>query len=123
MDGRVAMVTAGVKGRYPNRDDFIDSPITIELIRFLLDGERLGKILHLCAAGVAPLWAVVYDVEKFAENHGVVVNGKLPDEWKKDVGRLIGAIVYFYGYVSDGEDDLQRLPKYFHYAANFRREC
>ena len=61
-------------------------------------------------------------MEDFAEKNDIVVNDKLPDEWKKDVGRLIGIIAYFHGYVSDSEEDLQQRPKYFHYAATFHRQ-
>lgn len=122
MEIRISMVKAGFLQRYKTRKDFIDDPTTAELVKLLFTGDRMERIMGFCALGEAPLLAVIHDVEEFAEKHGIVVDGKLPDEWKQDVGRLIGIIVYFHGYVSDKEDDLQQTPKYFHYASTFHKQ-
>ena len=132
VDGRVEMIKAGFCHRYTARKKFVaeKEEEIIELIKMLLQSERLERILTLCALGQAPLKAVVYDVEKFAEKHGKVKDGNLSEEWKQNVGMLIGTIVYFMGYASDGDkptdkEDLSKLPKppkYFHYAATFHKE-
>ncbi|SEA28177.1 hypothetical protein [Selenomonas ruminantium] len=124
--GRVAMIKAGFLARYSSRLKFIENSITTELIELLLRKDRLENILRFCASGHAPLKAVVDEIEVFAEKNNLVVNGRLPDEWKQDVGRLIGTIVYFFGYESDGDsiadkEDLQKVPTYFHYAAKFHK--
>ena len=72
--------------------DFIEDPKTDKLVRLLLQGDRIERIMSFCAVGQAPLRAVVYDVEGFAEKNDIVVDGKLPNEWKQDVGRLIDII-------------------------------
>ena len=126
---RVAMIKAGFLARYSSSIKFIENSLTIELIELLLQKDRLESILRFCASGHAPLKAVVDEIEVFAEKNNLVVNGRLPDEWKQDVGRLIGTIVYFLGYVSDGDkvedkENLHKLPKppkYFHYAATFHK--
>jgi len=122
METRISMIKTGFLQRYKTRKNFIEDPKTDKLIRLLLQGDITERILSFCALGQAPLRAVVYDVEKFAEKHDIVVDDKLPDAWKQDVGRLIGIIVYFHGYVSDSEEDLQQRPKYFHYAATFHKQ-
>ena len=123
METRISMIKAGFLQRYGTKKKFIDEPITNELVKMLLRGDRMERIINFCALGEAPLRAVVHDVEEFAERHNLVKDGDLPDEWKQDVGRLIGIIVYFHGYVSDTEEDLQQTPKYFHYAARFRKQA
>ena len=127
MQARIEMIKTGFGTRYSMRKNFLDEPYTEELIKLLLQKDNIEKILRLCLAGQAPLRAVVYEVEKFAEEHGIVKGGAIPDEWKQDVGMLIGTIVYFLGYVSDGDkpkdkEDLQRTPKYFHYAVTFHKK-
>ena len=122
METRISMIKAGFLQRYNTRGKFIENPLTDDLLKLLLQGGRMESIMNFCTLGEAPLRAVIHDVEEFAEKHDLVVDGKLPDEWKQDVGRLIGIIVYFYGYVSDSEDDLQQTPKYFHYASTFHKQ-
>ena len=131
MEGRIEMIRAGFRKRYAPRQGFVvdDNEITTELMQLILSGNRIERMLMLCELGMAPLRAVVYDVEKFAENKGLAEDGRLSDEWKQNVGMMIGAIVYFLGYVADGDntedkEDLQKLPKppkYFHYAATFHK--
>ena len=122
METCINMIKTGFLQRYKTRKAFIEEPKTEKLVRLLLQGDRIERIMSFCAVGQAPLRAVVYDVEEFAEKNDIVVDGKLSDEWKQDVGRLIGIIVYFYGYVSNVEEDLQQTPKYFHYAATFQKQ-
>ena len=124
--GRVTMIKVGFLARYSSRIKFIENSLTTELIELLLQKDRLESILRFCASGHAPLKAVVDEIEVFAEKNSLVVNGSLPDEWKQDVGRLIGTIVYFFGYESDGDsiadkEDLQKVPQYFHYASKFHK--
>lgn len=126
MEKRVQFVVEAFKARYGERP-FINKPKTLELIRLLLQGDKVERMIVACQTGQAPLRVVVYEVEAFAEAHGIVTDGKLSDEWKQDVGRLVGAIVYLAGYVAtddvpEGKEDLRQTPKYFHYAAKFHKE-
>ncbi len=125
MEKRVQLVVEAFKARYGDRS-FIGKPATKELIRLLLQGDRVERMIAACRAGQAPLRVVVYEIEEFAERNGILENGTLSDEWKQDVGRLVGAIVYLAGYVADDgvpeeKEDLQKIPKYFHYAAIFHK--
>ena len=126
MEKRVQFVVEAFKARYGERP-FIKQAETLELIPLLLQGDKVERMIAACQAGQAPLRVVVYEVEAFAEAHGIVTDGALPDAWKQEVGRLVGAIVYLAGYVADddvpdGKEDLQKTPKYFHYAAKFHKE-
>ena len=126
MEQRVQFVVEAFKARYGERS-FIKEATTLDLIRLLLQGDKVERMIAACQTGQAPLRVVVYEVEAFAEAHGIVTNGNLSDEWKQDAGRLVGAIVYLAGYVADdgvpeSKEDLQRTPKYFHYAAKFHKE-
>lgn len=125
MEKRVQLVVEAFKARYGARS-FIEKAATKKLIRLLLQGDKVEKMIAACQAGQAPLRVAVYEIEAFAEKNGVLENGTLSDEWKKDVGRLVGAIVYLAGYVADDDapeekEDLQKTPKYFHYAAKFHK--
>ena len=126
MDKRIDEVIAEFVNRYGERKIIREGYIR-ELIALLLQDDNKERMLNLCAAGHAPLRAVVYQVEKFATDKGLVKDDKLADDWKQDVGRLVGAIVHKDGYASDGDttadkEDLQKTPRYFHYAAKFHKE-
>jgi len=122
MEIQAEMINAGFCKKYANWQGFLNDPITDELIKLLLQDGRLEKIIAFCELGEAPLKAVVYDIEDFAKEHGKVENGKIDDEWKRNVGRLIGAIVAFFGYERSGEENLQDTPKYFQNAARYNKK-
>ena len=122
MEIQAEMIKVGFCKKYANWHGFLDDPITDELINLLLQNGRLEKIIAFCELGEAPLKAVVYDIEEFAKEHDKVENGKIDDEWKRNIGRLIGAIVAFFGYERNGEENLQKTPKYFQEAAKFSKK-
>jgi|GEM_PF-1129235 len=115
-----ANIKAAFKEHYENFQAFLEENETEKLIDMLLEGDKIERIYKLCIAGEPPLRAVVYDIEKFAQENKLVVNDKLPDYWKQNIGRLIGAIVYIMGYVSNEEVNLQTVPKYFKKASTFK---
>lgn len=121
MDNQIQAVVEAFKTLYGERA-FLQESSTDELIRLLLEGDRKKRMIAACEAGLAPLRTVIDDVETFANSHGMVVDGQITDKWKQDVGRLIGAIVYTEGYVSEREESLRIIPKYFHNASTFHKQ-
>ncbi len=88
LDPSLPTTFTGLEKEMWNRLKFIENSITTELIELLLRKDRLESILRFCASGHAPLKVVVDEIEVFAEKNSLVVNGRLPDEWKQDVGRM-----------------------------------
>ncbi len=121
MQARVEMIKAGFRIRYKNWKEFVKNGDNDELIKVLLREDNIENILRLCIAGQQPLLAVVDQIEKYAEENGLVQNGEIDKEWKRNVGRLIGTIVYFIGYEQKEEKSLQSNLKYFKNASNFRK--
>lgn len=121
MDNQIQAVVEAFKTLYGKRA-FLQESSTDELIRLLLEGDRKKRMIAACEAGLPPLLTVVDDVEGFAESHGIFVKSQIADKWKQDVGRLIGAIVYTEGYVSEREESLRIIPKYFHNASTFHKQ-
>ena len=121
MDDKIQVVVEAFKTLYGERAVLYDSS-TDELICLLLEGDSKKRMIAACEAGLAPLLTVVDKVEGFAEKNGMVVDGQIEGKWKQDVGRLIGAIVYTEGYVSEREKDLRKIPKYFHNASTFHKQ-
>lgn len=120
MEARVEMIKAGFKKRYGDRA-FLKEKSTEKLVEILAEENNIKNILFLCLAGEQPLNAVVDQIEDFAEANGIVVNGKIPDDWKRNVGKLIGTITHFIGYDRDNLETLQRTPKYFNNASTFNQ--
>lgn len=121
MQARVEMIKAGFKIRYKESVDFIDKNKNDELIEILLRKNNVENILRLCIAGQQPLLAVIDDIEAYAKNNMDKINDYGYHKWKKNVGKLIGTIVYFIGYVRDKEEPLPKTPEYFKNASNFRK--
>ena len=121
MQARVEMIKAGFRIRYKESKDFIDKYNNDELIEILLRKNNVENILRLCIAGQQPILAVVDEVEAYAKRNMDKINKYGFDKWKKNVGKLIGTIAYFIGYVRDEEKSLQDTPEYFMNASNFRK--
>ena len=119
MQARVEMIKAGFRIRYKESREFIDK--NDELIEILLRKNNVENILRLCIAGQQPILAVVDEVEAYAKKNMDKINKYGFDKWKKNVGKLIGTIAYFIGYVRDEEKSLQDTPEYFMNASNFRK--
>ena len=118
---REIIIKEAFKDRYGDTP-FINDPKTAALISAVATPANVRKIVAYCMIGEPPLAAVIHDIELFAANNGIVEDGEIPDEWKQNVGKLIGAIAYFIGYAKDGEKNLNciPIPKYFKNAATFR---
>lgn len=121
MQARVEMIKAGFRIRYKESREFIDK--NDELIEILLRKNNVENILRLCIAGQQPLLAVIDEVEAYAKKNmdKIIMECGSLDAWKKNVGKLIGTIAYFIGYVRDEEKSLQDTPEYFMNASNFRK--
>ena len=121
--GRVDMVKAGYKARYGNRE-FIGGSEISALIALLLNSNNVERMLKMCEEGQAPLLAVVKEIEDFAEQRNLLENGVKKEEWRKNVGRLVGTIVYFAGYEAVGKvsfENQDNPPKYFRSASKYNK--
>ena len=121
MQARIEMIKAGFRIRYKESLDFVDENKNDELIEILLRKNNVENILRLCIAGQQPLLAVVDEVEAYAKRNMDKINEYGYDKWKKNVGKLIGTIAYFIGYVRNEKKSLQNTPEYFMNASNFRK--
>lgn len=123
MQARVEMIKAGFRIRYKESKEFIDKYDNDELIEILLRKNNVENILRLCIAGQQPLLAVIDEIEAYAKKNmdKIIMECGSLDAWKQNVGKLIGTIAYFIGYVRDEEKSLQDRPEYFMNASNFRK--
>ena len=106
---REILIKEAFKDRYGDTP-FINDSTTATLISALATPINIRKITAFCIIGEPPITAVVHDIELFAENNGIARNGQIPDEWKENVGKLIGAIAYFLGYAKHTEKTLNCIP-------------